>query len=102
MSHNLTEEDHDKIASLVVDNLKEQNRPDRDDEFVEKIAEMLIEHRSPCHDLSSDDVDSLKVLIKKYKRLEKGVFLISVAVVIFLIKSAYGWVVSNIHWGQSG
>lgn len=95
-------EDYEKIASLVVDKLRAENRPERDEEFMEKLAAMLIEHRAPCHDLTHKEVESVKEVIKKYKKLEKGLFWVFIMIAGLAIKSIYAWANTNIHWGQGG
>lgn len=96
----ITMNDHEKIASLVVDKLKLENRSERDEVFMKKLAAMLIEHRAPCHDLSKEQVDSLKEVLKKYKRLERGLFWVIVTVSGLMIKKIIDWAGVNLHWGS--
>ena len=92
--------DYDKLAERVVDKLNEKNRPSRDDEFIKKLVDTLVEHRSPCHNFDNDEVDSIKAFISKEKKLAKGRFLITWGIILYILKSLYDIAIINIHWGK--
>lgn len=92
-------DDHEKIASLVVEKLQADNRPDRDEKFMKKLAAMLIEHRSPCHDITDGDMDTIRGWIDRQKTFNKGKFVIGVSLIVFLMKKLYDFFNTNIHWG---
>lgn len=92
--------DYDKLAEMVVKKLTETNRSSRDDEFIQKLVDTLVEHRSPCHNLDTDEVTSVKALIAREKKLAKGRFLITWSIILYIIKSLYDIVILNIHWGK--
>lgn len=96
----MSEIDYDKLSSLVVSKLETKNRPNRDDEFVKKLVSEMIEHRSPCHNLDIKDVASIKEVIKKYKKIDKGIAVISWAVILYLVKSGLEFLAINVHWGE--
>ena len=47
--------DYEKLSGMVVKKLGEKNRPDRDDEFLNKLVDKIVEHRSPCHNFDNDE-----------------------------------------------
>lgn len=78
--------DIEKIAELVVEKLKDERETRSDEDFAIMLAEKLHEHRSPCHELTQDEVFSLKNIIKKHLRLAKTKAAIKIGVVLFIIK----------------
>lgn len=92
--------DYDKLAGKVVDKLSVKNRPSRDDEFIQKLVDTLVEHRSPCHNFDNDEVDSIKSFIRKEKKRDKGRFLITWGIILYILKSLYDIAIINIHWGK--
>lgn len=96
----MSEVDYDKLSSMVVEKLEEKNRPNRDDDFVKKLVSEMVEHRSPCHNLDDDEVGSIKDFIKKEKRRDKGRFLVTWGIILYILKSIYDLAVINIHWGK--
>ena len=92
--------DEEKIAELVFQKLKADRSPDRDKEFARELAEMLHEHRAPCHDLTDEDVKSLRGVIKTAKKLDRGVFWLFLTLGGLIIKTIYDYLTKNLHWGQ--
>ncbi len=95
----MEEIDYNKLSDLVVKKLEAKNRPERDEEFVNKIVNTLVEHRSPCHNLNEQQVESIKEVVKKAKRLDKGITFISWALLLYILKNALELLAINIHWG---
>ena len=91
--------DYEKLAGMVVAKLGEKNRPERDEEFLDRLVDKIVEHRSPCHNLDDDEVDSIKTFIAKEKKLAKGRFLITWGIILYVLKSLYDLAIINIHWG---
>lgn len=96
----MSEIDYNKLSDLVVRKLEEKNRPDRDDEFVKKLVSEMVEHRSPCHNLDDKDVESIKSVVKKARRLDKGITYISWALLLYVLKSILEMLAINVHWGE--
>lgn len=96
----MVEVDYDKLSSMVVEKLEKKNRPNRDDEFVKKLVNEMVEHRSPCHNLDDDEIGSIKDFIKKEKRRDKGRFFVTWGIILYILKSIYDLAVINIHWGK--
>lgn len=92
--------DYDKLAGIVVDKLSAKNRPSRDDEFIQKLVDTMVEHRSPCHNLDTEEVTSIKSFIAKEKKLAKGRFLITWGIILYILKSVYDLAIINLHWGE--
>ena len=92
--------DYDKLAERVADKLAEKNRPSRDDDFIKKLVDTLVEHRSPCHNFDNEEVDSIKNFIRKEKKRDKGRFLVTWGIILYIIKSVYDFAILNIHWGK--
>lgn len=96
----MNEIDYDKLSDMVVDKLKKKDRPERDNEFINKLVSALVKHRSPCHNLDNEEVASVKELIRKERKLAKGRFLITWGIILYVLKSAYDFAIVNIHWGR--
>lgn len=96
----MSEIDYDKLSGMVVEKLEKKNRPNRDDEFVRKLVDEMVEHRSPCHNLDKKEVESLKEVIKKYKKFDKGFTVVAWGVVLYLIKNGLEFLAINVHWGE--
>ena len=92
--------DYEKLSGMVVKKLGEKNRPDRDDEFLNKLVDKIVEHRSPCHNFDNDEVDSIKEFIRKEKKRDKGRFLITWGIILYILKDIYDLALLNIHWGK--
>lgn len=92
--------DYEKLSDMMVKKLKEKNRPDRDDEFLNKLVDKIVKHRSPCHNFNGDEVASIKDFIKKEKKRDKGRFLITWGIILYILKDIYDLAVLNIHWGK--
>ena len=92
--------DYEKLSGMVVKKLGEKNRPDRDDEFLNKLVDKIVEHRSPCHNFDNDEVDSIKEFIRKEKKRDKGRFLITWGIILYILKDIYDFALLNIHWGK--
>lgn len=92
--------DYEKLSGMVVKKLGEKNRPDRDDEFLNKLVDKIVEHRSPCHNFDNDEVDSIKEFIRKEKKRDKGRFLITWGIILYILKDIYDVALLNIHWGK--
>ena len=95
----MDEIDYNKLSNLVVDKLSEKNRPKRGDEFIEKLVEETLEHRSPCHNFDDEEVTSIKDFIRKEKKRDKGRFFITWGIILYILKSIYDMAVINMHWG---
>ena len=80
-------EDQEAIANRVADLLSDKSRAGRDEEFIDKLVDKMVEHRSPCHELDEEQVDSikdiaknldektidsLKDVIRKYRKMENS------------------------------
>lgn len=91
--------DYNKLADLVVCKLSDKNRPNRDDDFIKRLVAEMVEHRSPCHNLDNDEVESVKDFIKKEKKRDKGRFLITWGIILYILKGIYDLAIMNIHWG---
>ena len=96
----MSEIDYDKLSNMVVSKLSDKNRPNRDDAFIKKLVAEMVEHRSPCHNLDDDEVGSIKDFIKKEKSRDKGRFLVTWGIILYILKSVYDLAVANIHWGK--
>ena len=92
--------DYDKLSNMVVKKLEEKNRPNRDDEFVKKLVAEMIEHRSPCHNLDKNEVQSIKDVVKKAKRIDKGITFITWGILLYVLKSGLELLAINVHWGE--
>lgn len=111
----LTDEDYKAIADKVIAKLrdgteifeqgpapgKKHERRFSDDEFIKKLVDEMIKHRSPCHELDDRDIDSLKDVIKHYRKIGKGVAFISWSIILYMLKSLYDILIANIHWGNN-
>ena len=95
----MSEIDYDKLSSMVVKKLEENNRPERDEEFIQKLVDAMVEHRSPCHKLSMEDVNSLAGIAERDRKFKKGKFLVTWGLTLYVIKSIYDFIILNIHWG---
>ena len=93
-------EDIERIADLVVAKLKEGRAQRSDEEFAMMLAEALHEHRAPCHDLSDEDVKSLRDIITTAKKFDRGVFWVLITLGSLILKTAWDFFAKNIHWGQ--
>ena len=97
----MKDEDVEKIAALVATKLKPPLHDESsDNELLEKLAAMLVEHRSPCHDFSKDDVHTLKNIIKKNLRLAKTKAALKLTVAGLIIREIWLFLKENLHWGQ--
>ena len=76
-----------------------EREPQRDEDFAVMLAEKLHEHRSPCHDLTEDEIFSVKSIIKKNLRLSKTKTAVNVGVIIFIIREIIIAAKENLHWG---
>lgn len=95
----MEEIDYDKISSMVADKLSDKKRPNRDDVFIKKLVSEMVEHRSPCHNLDNDEVKSMQDFIGKERKRDKGRFLITWGIILYILKSLYDLAIVNIHWG---
>lgn len=95
--------DYEKLSDLVVDKLTKERPARNDEEFAIMLAEKLIEHRSPCHDLSDDEIHTLKNMIQSKMKLARTKGAIKIGVCLLLIKESYPLVLAfikkNFHWG---
>lgn len=98
----MEEIDYDKLSDMVVKKLGENDRPDREEELVTKIVDTLVKHRSPCHNLNEQQVESIKEVVKKAKKLDKGITMITWALLLYILKNALELLAINIHWGGKG
>jgi len=89
--------DYDKLSDMVVSKLKESNRKNRDEEFIQKLVDEMIRHRSPCHNLSGEDVQSIKTFIEDRLKYAKAKGLVKVALAIFILKEVISFIISNLH-----
>lgn len=96
----MSEIDYNKLSDLVVSKLSDKSRPKRDDEFIKKLVSEMIEHRSPCHSLDDKEVESIKEVIKKAKKLDRGISFITWGILLYVLKSAYDLLAINIQWGE--
>ena len=90
--------DYEKLSEMVVDKLSEKDRLNRDDEFIGKLVDAMVAHRSPCHELDEKQVESIKEVIKKAKKLDKGITFISWGLLLYILKTAWDFFAINIHW----
>lgn len=95
----MEEIDYDKLSDMVVDKLSDKNRPSRDDDFIKKLVNEMVEHRSPCHNLDDKEVDSIKEVIRKAKKLDRGTSFIAWGLLLYILKNIYDLFAVNIHWG---
>ena len=95
----MSEIDYDKLAALVVSKLEATGRPERDEEFIQKLVDAMVEHRSPCHKLSIEDVNSLAGIAERDRKFKKGKFLVTWGLILYAGKSIYDFIILNIHWG---
>ena len=97
-------DDYEKIATLaaqkVVRELHTNRQPNRDDEFIQKLVTAMVEHRSPCHELSPEEVHSLKTFVESRIKYAKAKGLVKIALAIFVIKELYIFILANLHWGK--
>ena len=91
--------DYDKLSDMVVDKISEKNRPKRDDEFVKKLVDEMVAHRSPCHELDDKEVESIKDVVKKAKKLDKGITFISWGLLLYILKTAWDFLTIDINFG---
>ena len=92
--------DYERLSDLVVNKLERRSEPDRDKLLIKELVSEMVAHRSPCHNLDEDEVDSVKALISKEKKLAKGRFLITWSIILYILKSLYDIAIINIHWGK--
>lgn len=95
--------DYEKLSDLVVDKLTNERPARNDEEFAVMLAEKLIEHRSPCHDLSDDEIHTLKNIIQSKMRLAKTKTALKLGVCLILLRESYTlactFIKENLHWG---
>lgn len=91
--------DEEKIADLIFQKLKDKRGQRSDEDFAVMLAEKLHEHRSPCHELTQDEVFSVKNIVKKHLRLAKTKAGIKIGVGIFIIREIIIAAKENLHWG---
>lgn len=84
---------------MVVDKLSDKKRPHRDDVFIKKLVSEMIEHRSPCHSLDDKEVESIKEVIKKARKLDRGISFITWGILLYILKGAYDLLAVNVQWG---
>ena len=91
--------DYDKLSDLVASKLGQQSRPERDKKFLKQFIDAMVEHRSPCHEFSKEEVDSLQGIADRDKKFKKGKFIVTWGIVLYIAKSFYDLAVQNIRWG---
>jgi len=79
--------------------LTSKNREYRDDQFIKKLVDEMVEHRSPCHNLDETDVGSIKDVIKKYRKMERGFSMVLWGILLYIAKNIYDLLIVNLHWG---
>ena len=66
-----------------------------------KLVDKMIEHRSPCHSLNEKEVESIKEVVKKARKLDKGITFITWGILLYILKNLYdlllGFVSSRIE-----
>lgn len=70
------------------------------EELLRKLTASLIEHRSPCHDLSKDDMHAIKSMIKSKLRLAKTKGAVKLTVIGLVLREIWLLLKENLHWGQ--
>ena len=91
--------DHEEIANIVVEKLRNERSANRDDEFVKKLVTAMVEHRSPCHNLSDEEVQTLRAFVASRVRFAKSKGLVKAGLVLYVLKEVITFVVSNVHMG---
>jgi hypothetical protein len=103
----------EKLLEKVVERVVEKLKSDRhetfeqspktmglsNDQLLEKFTAELIKHRSPCHDLSKDDIHALKSMIKSKLRLAKTKGALKITVAGLIIREIWLFLKENVHWG---
>ena len=99
----MTPEEIREVAKEVASQLKAGNRDKRDEEFIKKItdsfADSLIEHKSPCHELTEEEVVNLKSFVRGRIKYARAMGLVKIGLAIFLAKELYHFLLTNLHWG---
>lgn len=102
----MEEEDIKKIARKVLQLSREEifeQSPSKaemsNEDLLKKLTASLIEHRSPCHDLSEDDMHTLKSIIKGKLRLAKTKGAVKLTVIGLVLREIWLILKENLHWG---
>ena len=96
----MSDVDYDKLAGMVADKLGATHRPARDDAFIKKLVAEMIEHRSPCHDLTDKEIDTIKNVVKNYRKVDKGVTFIVWGLLLYILKNCYDLLALNLKWRE--
>ena len=92
--------DEKKIAEHLYALMEGESPRRSDEDFAILLADKLHEHRSPCHDLTDDDIQSIREVLKTAKRLDRGLFWLFVTLGGLIINTAYNYITEHMRWGQ--
>lgn len=91
--------DYNKLSDLIAEKMSTKNGHEVDDEFIKKLVDEMIAHRSPCHELDEKEVESIKNVVKKAKKLDRGIAFITWGIVLYILKWLWDILIVNIHIG---